>query len=343
MSGPNHIDLEPAPQPRPEPVPAPVPSRPQASQPPVAATGPVGQRRRSIPTINEFGVMAFVILAGAIVAFAALYFLPAQFNEGPGNIVILLVAGLVALTLLLYLGTIIHRTAGVGTAKGPLGMPDGSIRALIALSLILMFAIIGVTVLYAGMGTQEELVSKGITTQQINDLENVQIVSISVVDPNASPGTETYDVTVRPEISQAGHDFGLQLLTTVSTLVVAVAGFYFGAKAVSQGSKAALAAIPSPPPGPVVDGPAGSGGAAGVAPGSDGSGGGGATGGDEIDESDLIGAVEDGAAEDDGEGEPDPGAAPGAAAGAAGAAGAGGAAGGGPPANPGNATRDVPA
>ena len=35
-------------------------------------------------------------------------------------------------------------------------------------------------------------------------------------------------------MTQEAHDFGLQLMTTVSTLVVAVAGFYFGSRAVSQ-------------------------------------------------------------------------------------------------------------
>jgi hypothetical protein len=238
--------------------------------------------------------MAIAILAAAVVAFAALILLPERFDEGPGTIVILLVAGLVALTLLLYLGTIVHRTAGVGTRKSALGMPEGSIRALIALSLVLMFAIIGVTVLYAGMGSQEEKVSSGITAAQIENLENVQIVAIEVVDPAASPGTETYNVTVRPEISEAGHDFGLQLLTTVSTLVVAVAGFYFGTRAVDQGTKTALAAIaPRMPTEPaagtaVVEG-APADGTAGVPPGET----------DVLEDSDVIGAVEDAAAEDD--------------------------------------------
>ena len=117
-------------------------------------------------------------------------------------------------------------------------MPEGSIRALIAMSLILMFAIIGVTVLYSGMGG-EPIESNGISAAEIERLENVQIISISVVDPAASPGAERFNVTARPELSQAGHDFGLQLLTTVSTLVVAVAGFYFGSRAVAQGAKTA--------------------------------------------------------------------------------------------------------
>jgi hypothetical protein len=285
MSGPS-IDLDPPPQPQPDAT-QPV----AAMEPPPAPSGP--RPRRPLPTTRQFAVMSVAILLAAVVAFGALILLPERFDEGPGTIVILLVAGLVALTLLLYLGTVIHRTAGVGTSKSALGMPEGSIRALIALSLVLMFAIIGVTVLYAGMGTQEETVSSGITAAQIEDLENVQIIAISVVDPAASPGTETYNVTVRPEISQAGHDFGLQLLTTVSTLVVAVAGFYFGTRAVSQGSKAALAAVAtrptteSPPAGTVTE----------ASP-SDTVADEGA-GSEVLAETDVIGAVEDAAAEDD--------------------------------------------
>ena len=308
MSGPTHIDLEPPEQPTAKPVePAPAPSRPDS--------------RRPLPTTRQFGAIAGVILVAAVVAFAAVYFLPVRFDEGPGRIVILLVAGLVALTLLLYLGTVIHRTVGVGTSKGALGMPDGSIRALIALSLVLMFAIIGVTVLYAGMGSQEELVSNGITTAQINDLENVQIISISVVDPAASPGTERYNVTVLPEISQAGHDFGLQLLTTVSTLVVAVAGFYFGSRAVAQGSKAAVAAIASQQPPPAADTTSGTDGGAG-------SGDGGDQETEALSEDEVIGAIEEDTGEDE-EGPDEAGAGTaGAAAGGAAAGGAGAAAGG---------------
>ena len=167
--------------------------------------------------------------------------LPEWLRSSSQTIVILLVAGLVAVALLLYLGTMIMKTAGLTTKKEALGMPEGSIRALIAMSLILMFAIIGVTILYSGMGG-EPIQSNGITSAELEQLENVQIIAISVVDPAASPGTERFNVTARPELSPAGHDFGLQLLTTVSTLVVAVAGFYFGSRAVAQGAKTAAAA-----------------------------------------------------------------------------------------------------
>jgi hypothetical protein len=186
-------------------------------------------------------VVAVIVMIAAFGGFYILSSLPTWLQSNSQTIVVLLVAGLVSVTLLLYLGTIILRTAGLSSKKEALGMPEGSIRALIAMSLILMFAIIGVTVLYSGMGG-EPIQSNGISQAELERLENVQIIAISVVDPAASPGAERFNVTARPELSPAGHDFGLQLLTTVSTLVVAVAGFYFGSRAVAQGAKTAAAA-----------------------------------------------------------------------------------------------------
>jgi hypothetical protein len=50
------------------------------------------------------------------------------------------------------------------------------------------------------------------------------------------------------------HDFGLQLMTTVSTLVVAVAGFYFGTKATAQAIRAGKDFRPPARSGPAVTG-----------------------------------------------------------------------------------------
>ncbi len=260
-------------------------------------------RTDRMPIIAMVSV-ALIILAAAVGGFLILNNLPDWLTAGSGKIVILLVAGLVSVTLLLYLGTMILRTAGLATRKEALGMPEGSIRALIAMSLILMFAIIGVTVLYTGM-SGDPVQSNGITAAELDRLENVQIVAISVVDPAASPGSERFNVTARPEISQTGHDFGLQLLTTVSTLVVAVAGFYFGSRAVAQGAKTAAAAQEAATA-------ATAGGASEAA--TDGS----STAADDgtgvapLEEDELVGAVED--VSDDGDGGATDGAATGEAA-----------------------------
>ena len=226
-------------------------------------------------------VAAGAVIVAAVVPMLAFFFIPQDFLDSTGQVVILLVGGVIAVMLLLYLGTIILRAMGVASRRSALGMPDGSIRALIAVSLILMFAIIGVLVFFASAGS-EPLESKGITAEQIDQLENVQIVSITAVEPAASP--ERFNVISRAEMNDSSHDFGLQLLTTVATLVVAVAGFYFGSKSVDQATKSALqiqaaALRPRGTPG---------GGSGGVD-----------VEGDELDDNDVIEAREDDAAEDD--------------------------------------------
>ncbi|MBA2381505.1 MAG: hypothetical protein H0V73_05270 [Chloroflexi bacterium] len=158
------------------------------------------------------------------------------------NEVIVLIAGFVTVTLVLYLGTLILRSLDLGSPTEALGMPQGSIRALIAMSLILIFAIVGFVVLKSGSG--DPGVSHGITQAQIDALraDGTKITSQTLIDvpagqPTAAPGTEHYDVATLQPLTDDAHDFALQLLSTVSTLVVAVAGFYFGAQSVSQASK----------------------------------------------------------------------------------------------------------
>ncbi len=185
-----------------------------------------------------FGIAA--VLGGAVLVGAVIYgFITLYGQDGPSKGlegVVLLVAGFVTVALLLYLGTLILRALDLGAPGEALGMPEGSIRALIAMSLILIFAIIGIQVFAAGSaGTVLE--STGLTQVQIDALraDGAIVVSQKLLTPvPAPPAAALYDVMTRQVMTQEAHDFGLQLMTTVSTLVVAVAGFYFGSRAVSQ-------------------------------------------------------------------------------------------------------------
>ncbi len=185
-----------------------------------------------------FGIAA--VLGGAVLVGAVIYgFITLYGQDGPSKGlegVVLLVAGFVTVALLLYLGTLILRALDMGAPGEALGMPEGSIRALIAMSLILIFAIIGIQVFAAGSaGTVLE--STGLTQVQIDALraDGAIVVSQTLLTPvPAPPAAALYDVATRQVMTQEAHDFGLQLMTTVSTLVVAVAGFYFGSRAVSQ-------------------------------------------------------------------------------------------------------------
>jgi len=218
-----------------------------------------------------------LILLFTFTVLSVLYFLisiqPAGPAVGLGTIVVLL-AGLAVVTLLLYLGTLVLRALDLSAPTEALGMPSGSIRALIAVSLILLFAIVGFVVFRSASDGRAGS-SHGISQAQIDKLrlDGSTIVSQSVItpapgQPAASAGAELYDVESVAGLSPDAHDFGLQLLSTTITLVVAVAGFYFGAQSVGQAGRETreqlgmiqaartaaradiIGAVPDPPTGP---------------------------------------------------------------------------------------------
>jgi hypothetical protein len=104
-----------------------------------------------------------------------------------------------------------------------LGLPAGSIRALIALSLIVIFAIMAIF-MYVQLTPTVSLIE--VPANQSLVLGNGTVIP----NPNGMSVWTT-------ETSQAQRDFSTQVLTTVSTLVVALAGFYFGTKSVAQAQK----------------------------------------------------------------------------------------------------------
>lgn len=107
-----------------------------------------------------------------------------------------IVLGVSIVMNLLFIMTAGYQRMQLTSSNQALGLPAGSIRALIALFLILMFAIIGIYVFNAVLGA------------------------------GAS-------------ISQQALSLAQQLMTTIATLVVAVAGFYFGTASTARGAQIA--------------------------------------------------------------------------------------------------------
>ena len=142
---------------------------------------------------------------------------------------IVLVAGLIALVV--ALGVLVGTFAifGLSNPKASFGLPEGTMQAVIAMMIILIFA---VTSLYLHASSQTTTVkSIGISEAQLAAIPADQIRGIVATPDKANPGTTTYTV-IRAFDNRLADDFAKQLLTTLSTLVVAVAGFYFGAKSV---------------------------------------------------------------------------------------------------------------
>jgi hypothetical protein len=211
---------------------------------------PAAPELRSVPSDVRLTSWRLVgvglVLLAAFAALALLYGWIASQQSGPAaelGTIVLLLAGLAVVTLLLYLGSLVLRALDLSAPNEAMGMPSGSIRALIAVSLILLFAIVGFVV-FRSASDGHAGSSHGISQSQIDKLrlDGSTIVSQSLIapapgQPAPSPGAELYDVQTVSGLSPDAHDFGLQLLSTTITLVVAVAGFYFGAQTVNQAGR----------------------------------------------------------------------------------------------------------
>jgi hypothetical protein len=145
---------------------------------------------------------------------------------------VIVLVGVIGLLAVLATLVAVYRRFDLVDEHQPLGMPEGSIQAVIALSLILIFAIIGVY-LHGRAGTHDERLVTGLTQEKLDALPVNTIEEINTRDDGR------FDVRVALPQSEQQNDISTQLLTTISTLVVAVAGFYFGSKSVKEATAAA--------------------------------------------------------------------------------------------------------
>jgi hypothetical protein len=169
---------------------------------------------------NNFSVIALYLLVGissiATLILTLLMVVPAWQQRPISSIYLLplvLVFGVVDLVAVLVLASGALQYWNKKCEKEALGLPAGSIRALIALILIVIFAIIVVFM-------------------------QTQLVAVPLKYANGTYVTDLNGVVQYTQQPQALKDLSLQTLTTVSTLVVAVAGFYFGSRAVESAAKA---------------------------------------------------------------------------------------------------------
>jgi hypothetical protein len=114
------------------------------------------------------------------------------------------ILGIGILLVLLMIVTIVFARLDLADPRQALGLPEGTVRALIALILLMVFIICGLWIL--------------------------QLVAF----PSVGGAT----------ISDDGARLAQQLITTIGTLVVAVAGFYFGSTAVTAAREVTRPSLP---------------------------------------------------------------------------------------------------
>ena len=170
-----------------------------------------------------------------------------------GSLPLIAVGGVIVLILLLTAVAMIFSVLGLSNKDQAMGLPEGSIRAVIALSLIVLFTILSVF-LYKNI--------KGDPRDPWNVVENLSeteraafirdhvtardIQSVQVKDKDGNL-LDRYNVSYR-STNPASDDFAKQLLVLLGTLMTAVTSFYLGAGTVASAVNASqIKPDPAPP------------------------------------------------------------------------------------------------
>jgi hypothetical protein len=204
---------------------------------------------------------AVIVMMTIVVVFLAI-FVTAWLLKGQDpeiQLPLLVIGGLVALLGMLAVMAVAFKTVDLADPKQALGLPDGTVRAVIALSLILIFAVVTVY-LFSNLSREADEACAA----NVNDLQR-QILSTKAATPpsNATPtGTETQGPAPAPPpvptspTSQrvanhaAAQDFAKQLLIMLGTLITSITSFYFASKTVSDAAALVpktAASTPTPP------------------------------------------------------------------------------------------------
>ena len=133
----------------------------------------------------------------------------------------------------------VFRALNISEKGSALGMPQGSIRAFMALVLIMLFFLMAVFLYLdvARTGTERRLtgVSQSSYDEIIAGGQVISAFSYMVPDPeNPEQEVQRWDVALRAsrERSEVAEELARQLITVLGTLIVAIAAFYFGTNSV---------------------------------------------------------------------------------------------------------------
>jgi hypothetical protein len=155
-------------------------------------------------------------------------------GEG-GSLPLLAIGGVVVLIFMLAAVAMVFTALGLSNRELAMGLPEGSIRAVIALSLIVLFSILSIF-LYQG-------VSQGnvVTIAEMSAADRAQFIKdhTNAVDLRSVPtkGKDGFfDVSYR-SANPASDDFAKQLLVLLGTLMTAITSFYLGAGTVTSAVK----------------------------------------------------------------------------------------------------------
>jgi hypothetical protein len=182
---------------------------------------------------------------GALVAVGALlamfWLLTKITKDGSGSLALLAIGGVVVLILLLTAVAMVFSILKLTNDTLAMGLPEGSIRAVIALSLIVLFAILSVF-LYQGVSNGPLNVIDNLSDtdrlQFVRDHTTARDIQAVLLKDKSADGKDLYKVSYRSTNTANSDDFAKQMLVLLGTLMTAVTSFYLGAGTATSAKKA---------------------------------------------------------------------------------------------------------
>ena len=211
-------------------------------KPNVNAVGSDDDEWSTASSTGRRGTLALLLFGGSLIALLVAGWMVDRGSADTPEVTLALVllAGVVILLVAIAALAVVISEFGLAGNKAAFGLPPGTVRAIIALALVLIFAIISVFLLTSTRVPDDEFVSTGLTQAQYEALskdENVDLVSVTLsTDADGDTRTDAdgdtlYDVRVVRSGEQPGEltqQLTLQLMAILGTLIAAVVGFYFG-------------------------------------------------------------------------------------------------------------------
>ena len=169
-----------------------------------------------------------VLLGSIAVTALALWGIIYSFG-GTNNLAALAISGIVVLLGALLVFTTLMNVSGLSDKTQALGLPDGSVRAVIAIALVGLFAILASSVLQpSGRISTTGMQEADIATFRLLNPSAKDILIITTSKPDAT--TKTFSLSFTPSTTQPLDDFPKQMLTLLGTLMTALTAFYFGGR-----------------------------------------------------------------------------------------------------------------
>jgi hypothetical protein len=213
----------------------------------------------------KIGNKGYAVIAGLLLFVAAFVVwkgFPSGSNQDISHYIVLsqiVLVGLALTVVFMALLAIIYSVMGVEDARQALGLPEGSVRALLAFSLVLIFVCLA-AFLFGEVNKNNQPV-EGKTLTRVTGAELVDLKTNFVVASELAKDQTTgkvlyeqvvadgkatddvkrplYTATYYPKVNKDAEDFAKQIFTTLATVFVSVVSFYFGSSVTASAAKAA--------------------------------------------------------------------------------------------------------